>query len=206
MSAKNRIRELRKAAGLTGGELAEMLHITAQYLYELERGEKRLNEDLIERLCSIFGVSSDYLLGFSDAIAGRPASALGQRYPSHIIPERLARMMELRGLNVGQLALRAGVAEAEAQAALDGKLVNPDLGFVQAVARALRIPLDYLVSEEVLTPLDVLDNLSPDMVDWLLRQDAIPFLEITRQAQERGLSPETLQKMLDFFTTLQGKK
>lgn len=62
----NRIRELREAKGISGTKLAEMIGISPQYLYDLERGEKRLNEETIARLTEVLKVSADYLLGLSD--------------------------------------------------------------------------------------------------------------------------------------------
>lgn len=59
----NRIRELREKMGLTGSELAQRIGISAQHVYDLERGKRRLNETLIKKLCQVFNVSSDYLLG-----------------------------------------------------------------------------------------------------------------------------------------------
>lgn len=63
---QNRIRKLREINKLSGTKLATMLEISPQYLYGLEKGERRLNEELIIQLAQIFGVTTDYLLGFSD--------------------------------------------------------------------------------------------------------------------------------------------
>lgn len=63
---KNRVRELREAQKISGPKLAEMLNISPQYLYDLEKGERRLNEELIARLTRIFNVTADYLLGYTN--------------------------------------------------------------------------------------------------------------------------------------------
>jgi transcriptional regulator with XRE-family HTH domain len=68
----NRIRELREAKGISGTKLAEMIGISPQYLYDLERGDKRLNEEIIVRLTEALGVTADYLLGLGD----KPQSSL----------------------------------------------------------------------------------------------------------------------------------
>jgi repressor LexA len=49
-------------------ELAEKLNVSEPYVYDLEQGRRRLNEDLIKKLCRIFGVSADYLLGMKEKI------------------------------------------------------------------------------------------------------------------------------------------
>lgn len=62
----SRIRELRKQHNISAEELAEKLNISVPYLYDIENKRRRLNEDLINKLCKIFEVSADYLLGFTD--------------------------------------------------------------------------------------------------------------------------------------------
>lgn len=77
----NRIRELREAWGMTGGELAELLGISVTYLYDLEKGVRRLNEELILKLCEVFGVSADYILG-------RPVTPLEEQKVKRIAGRR----------------------------------------------------------------------------------------------------------------------
>jgi len=48
--SKNRLRELRNSRNMSGVDVAEAINITPQYYYELEKGEKRLNEDLLRKL------------------------------------------------------------------------------------------------------------------------------------------------------------
>jgi transcriptional regulator with XRE-family HTH domain len=56
-----RVRNLRgKESGAT---IAEEMGISVQYYYGLEKGERRWNDDLINKACDIFNVSTDYLFG-----------------------------------------------------------------------------------------------------------------------------------------------
>jgi transcriptional regulator with XRE-family HTH domain len=62
----NRIKELRTEEGISGIKLAEMLNISPQYFYDLEKGDKRLNEDILINLARIFNTTTDYILGISN--------------------------------------------------------------------------------------------------------------------------------------------
>ena len=42
---------------MSGGDVAEAINITPQYYYELEKGEKRLNEDLLRKLAEYFNTT-----------------------------------------------------------------------------------------------------------------------------------------------------
>lgn len=51
---------------MSGKDIAEVLNITPQYYYEIERGKKRLSADMLAKLAEFYGVSTDYLLGRTD--------------------------------------------------------------------------------------------------------------------------------------------
>lgn len=61
----NRIKVLRKQRRVSVAQLSQAVGLSSQYLYELERGEKRLNEDILRKLSDFFEVSVDYILGMS---------------------------------------------------------------------------------------------------------------------------------------------
>lgn len=61
----NRISELRKEQNMKQLALAELLQVSQQTVSRYETGERDLGTDDIRRLCEIFGVTADYLLGFS---------------------------------------------------------------------------------------------------------------------------------------------
>lgn len=61
----NRIGELRKELEMKQFVLAELLKVSQQTVSRYEKGERDLGTDDIRRLCEIFHVSADYLLGFS---------------------------------------------------------------------------------------------------------------------------------------------
>lgn len=62
----NRIRDLRKENSMKQEDLAALLLVKRQVVSKYELGQLDLNTDMIRRLCQIFGVTADYLLGFSD--------------------------------------------------------------------------------------------------------------------------------------------
>lgn len=61
----NRIQELRKEKKLKQAELAELVPTSRQSIGKWEDGSVDLSTPVIARLCQIFGVTSDYLLGMS---------------------------------------------------------------------------------------------------------------------------------------------
>jgi transcriptional regulator with XRE-family HTH domain len=58
----NNLRETREKLNIEVGEVAEKLNVSNQYIYDLETGRRRLNEDVLKQLADLYGVSIDYLL------------------------------------------------------------------------------------------------------------------------------------------------
>lgn len=62
----NRIKELRLKNGWLQSDLAEKLHVNRQTIGNYETETRGLDVETIFKLCDIFGVTADYLLGRSD--------------------------------------------------------------------------------------------------------------------------------------------
>lgn len=61
-----RLKELRKKAGYTQDELAELLEVTKLTISNWENGKHEIKADKIKTLCKTLGVDAPYLLGYSD--------------------------------------------------------------------------------------------------------------------------------------------
>lgn len=63
----NRLKELRKKRNIKVQKLIEKLDIAQSYYYDIENGSKRLNEDLLHKLANYYKVTTDYILGRTEA-------------------------------------------------------------------------------------------------------------------------------------------
>ena len=87
----NRVRSLRRSAGLTQAELAEQVGISASFLGHIERGTRVLSVDTLTALCDALYVTADELLGMEYA-------ALSAQLPDRVtisVPAFLQGMADL---------------------------------------------------------------------------------------------------------------
>jgi hypothetical protein len=63
----------------------------------------------------------------------------------------------------------------------------------------LRVNPNYFKIDDAALPMDVLPDLPPDIIELIVSADSMPYLKLTRKAKEKGLSPETLEKVLDIL-------
>ncbi len=59
----SKIKQLRKSRGITQSELAENLGISSSAVGMYEQGRREPDNNTLLKLCSYFGITSDYLLG-----------------------------------------------------------------------------------------------------------------------------------------------
>lgn len=57
-----RIRKAREEMGYTRERFAEKLDVSVSYLAELERGRTGISVKMLTKVCSILGLSADYIL------------------------------------------------------------------------------------------------------------------------------------------------
>lgn len=61
-----RLKELRKESNLTQEQLANYLEVDQSLITKIENGTRALNITMVEKICSLFGCSEDYLFGNSN--------------------------------------------------------------------------------------------------------------------------------------------
>ena len=62
----NRLKELRKKSNLTQEQMAKYLGVDQSMITKLENGTRVLNVTFIDKICSLFGCTEDYLFGASE--------------------------------------------------------------------------------------------------------------------------------------------
>lgn len=95
----NRIRELRKAIGLTQEEVAETVGTSPQQIARLERSQRRLSEDWMRRIAPALGVSLAALL--SDE-APDIAKIVQEPKKVRLFPDEVLLIKWWRGLDLAE--------------------------------------------------------------------------------------------------------
>jgi transcriptional regulator with XRE-family HTH domain len=92
-----RLREARKLAGLSQGQVAKMLGLHRPSVTEMEAGNRRVSADELARLADIYDVSVAWLLGETPETIDPqdPRLELAARELSKLKPDDLERLLKL---------------------------------------------------------------------------------------------------------------
>ncbi|MBE6494332.1 MAG: helix-turn-helix transcriptional regulator [Methanosphaera stadtmanae] len=63
MEVYEKIKKLREDHGYTQKQVAKYLEIDQSYLSKIEQNQRNINSVIFDKLCLLYGCSSDYLLG-----------------------------------------------------------------------------------------------------------------------------------------------
>ena len=86
----NRIRNARKALGISQVELAKSCDVTSQTVYKYEAGRvENIPLNTLERFAAVLGVSPAYLAGWTDATSGASKTDVQVKSPP---PTKLAML------------------------------------------------------------------------------------------------------------------
>lgn len=140
ISIGRRIRELRKAKGLTQKQFADALGIVQGFLSGIEQGKKPTNATLIYAICHRYGVSEDWLLqgeGTPEIIVGESSRSIPllkqipTTFPQQVSPLDVAAYLNLPDSLPSSFAIRAQ-GDYMAPTIRDGDLVLfvPDTAYV----------------------------------------------------------------------------
>lgn len=72
------IRQARVSNGLTQEKVAETLNLSDSYIGQIERGERSVTLDTLEKLCNVLNINMGFLLLDSDDLLGENDNAISK--------------------------------------------------------------------------------------------------------------------------------
>lgn len=142
-----KIAELRKEQGLNQKELAKKIGVSrsALSLYEIDRREPDL--ETVKKIASLFGVTTDYLLGAE-------GDAMGTEENTNEVAKRIGRNLKVLRESTTQreLAPLLGVTPSAVGMWESGRR-EPDIETLVHIAKLFEVTLDDLVMKELTPPI-----------------------------------------------------
>ncbi len=130
----NRLRELRRAAGLTQAELAERINVTQPQITNLEMGKRKITADYMGRLAG--------------ALHCEPSDIISEPAPQERLADFATRLYTARKAS-GFVNTSALCAHAEIRAtrymAIEAAEAEPAFDEIIRLALALNVSTDYLL-------------------------------------------------------------
>lgn len=133
MTLQQRLKSLRLGRLLTQRELAGLLNVSQNAIYNWENGNREPNKEMIEKIASLFDVSPAYLMGWENE-------------RTVFIADNLKKIMELKNISSSELANLSDLPICE----IDDILENgrAPVSYISKLAAALDVTIKYLTELE----------------------------------------------------------
>lgn len=112
---------------------------------------------------------------------------------------KLRNMRKIRDLTAEELSKLSGVSRSYILLIETGKRKEVSNKVLDKLAKALRVDANYFKIDDASLPTEVLPDMSPEIMDMIISADSMPYLKLTQKAKESGISPETLNKVIDIL-------
>lgn len=113
--------------------------------------------------------------------------------------DKLKSLRTARQMTMEDLAKQAGTTSAYIAMIETGKRQNVSDDILERLGQALRINPDFFRIKGASLPMDCLPDLPKDIIDLILNAGSMPYLKLTEKAMKNGVSPQTLEKLIDIF-------
>ena len=142
---KDRVKELRKALGLTQAEFAKQIGKTAGFISAAEAGRTRFSQPTLEILQENLGVNPSWLQdGEGEMFLGKRPLILEDK---DTVAERVKEVRKKAGLTQKEFASRIGFSLVQAHLVEHGKS-HPSKKFLGRVAEEFAVDLEWLIGNE----------------------------------------------------------
>lgn len=112
------------------------------------------------------------------------------------IAEKLKKLRGLRRLTASDLARLSGVHQTTISAIENRRHSSPGIETVEKLAKVLKVSPLYFFEERSRTPFDLIDQLPPDISNFLLHEESLPYLLLSKEAYSKGISSKTIEQLL----------
>ncbi|MDR0845084.1 MAG: helix-turn-helix domain-containing protein, partial [Tannerella sp.] len=123
------------------------------------------------------------------------------------LAEKLKKIRELKGFSMSELARISGVHQTTISSIETGRNNSPGLETIEKLSTALQVSPLYFFQDRTITALEIYENNLPsDVRDFLLQNDSIPYLMLSAEAFQTGVSSEDLRGIYNLLNEMQQKK
>lgn len=112
---------------------------------------------------------------------------------------KLRHLRKIRNFTAEELSKLSGVSRSYILLIETGKRKEVSNKVLGKLAKALRVDVNYFKIDDATLPTDVLPDMPPEIMEMLVSADSMPYLKLTQKAKDSGVSPETLEKIIDIL-------
>ena len=126
------------------------------------------------------------------------------------IGEKLKEQLEIRGISQRELERLSGVPNSLINMLIQEKRTEVMTDTIKKLAKALGIHPAYFLDDDSkskkLGPEYMLPHMTDEQKDFVKQTNNLPWISLSKEAAEKGLSPESVKRVISTILELYGDK
>lgn len=114
--------------------------------------------------------------------------------------DKILELLKLRKMTLSDLRKKACISRATMSRLMnDPKGYAPSDQTVKKIADVLEVNPLYLKDENIIGPEEIFPYLTEDDLRFFMDLKNLPFIKLTKEVAEKGISPEDMKKLVDIL-------
>ncbi len=122
-----------------------------------------------------------------------------------IIGKKMKLLRVEKDLSTMDVAKITGLSQGYISNIENNEDMNPTKSTIKKLAAALGVTAEFLIDESTYIPNEVIENLPPDIQEWLVEKDIVPYLYIAQELHGKKIPAEKAAKVIELFKTIMEK-
>lgn len=113
------------------------------------------------------------------------------------VGDKICELLQIRGMTKAELSRISGISTGLLSDICSNKRTSIMLDTAQRIAKALGIHPAFFFEEDTVGPADLLSHMTDDQKEFVLTTNALPWIKLSKEASEKGISPDKIKKIID---------
>lgn len=116
-----------------------------------------------------------------------------------IIGKKMKILRVEREMSTMDVAKLTGLSQGYISNIENNEEMNPTKATIFKLAKALGVEPEFLMNESAYITNEVIENLPPDIQEWLAGKDILPYLYLAKEMHGKQIPVEKAAKIIEIF-------
>ena len=116
------------------------------------------------------------------------------------IGDKIKELLEVRDITPAELSRRSHISTGLLADYINNRRTGMTVATLQRLAKALGIHPAYFIEDDTLGPADIMPHLTDEERSFVLSKDNLPWLKLSKEAFEKGLTPEKIRQIINIMS------
>ena len=115
------------------------------------------------------------------------------------IGDKINELLKIRDIKQADLHRLSDLSTGLISDLCNNRRTSVSIETLRKIATALRIHPAYFLEERTIGPADILPHLTEEQIAFIQKKGALPWIDLNKYAEEKGLTPERIRQAIDAF-------